>query len=1566
LSPAGFVHLHVHSEYSILDGACRIPELAARAAELEMPAVALTDHGSLAGAIELYRETQKHGVKPLLGCEVYVADDRRAQAKGYSHLTLLAETNEGYGNLIKLASLGYLEGYYYKPRVDWELLERHATGLVALSGCLSGRVCKALEENRPKDAAAELDRLAQIFGRDSTYVEIQNAGQEIQQRINPELVALAAEARLPLVATGDVHYLRHEDARAHEALLCIQSGDSLKNPNHWKFDTDQFFLKSPAEMTADFPGHEDALRRTLEVAERCDVTIELGKIRLPRYPTPDGRDAFDYLVELCEKGLVKRYGAATPELNDRLRIELKTIREMGFADYFLIVWDFVSFAKRNGVLVGPGRGSTAGSLAAYCLEITEVDPIKYDLLFERFLNPGRKTMPDMDIDFSVEGRDRVINYVAEKYGRDRVAQIITFGTMMARAAVRDAGRVLEIPYATVDRIAKLIPEGPKVYLADSLKPGAELKAAYDADPLVREIVDLAKPLEGLVRQDSIHAAGVVISDAPLTDIVPLQQKGADQEVVTQFAGGDVEALGLLKMDFLGLRNLDVIDKAVRLVGERLDIAKIPMDDARTYEMLARGESSGVFQFESSGMREALKQVKPTEFEDLIALAALYRPGPMAYIPVYARRKNGQEAVSYIDPRLEAITGVTYGTCLTGDTLIFDAASGRRRRLDELREHAGVLVQGVDSELRAAHGRITHWVDNGERPVYRVTLKNGATIKATADHRFLTEGGWRELRELRPGDYVGTPRALIGTGDRPVVGDADHARLKVLAYLLSDGSLSQPNPSFFSSDERLIEDFERACAEAFDGVALSRYRKPRGVMQLCAVKDVRANRPYHSPTDLERWLRERGLRWPLNDERAAGSTRRGPRSAEKWIPGDVFELDDDGIARFLAALWDCDGYVGTRTVFLKTIAERLARDVQTLLLRLGIRSTVYASAYSARVDDAVVERKAYQVTPNGTARFSRLVQRHMITSKRSVVTAADEGGLTIAREAALREVRTAAATLTPVGAQRLRDGRLSLRALAAQTGFSRRHFLPSKRTRDRISVHCVAPLTARLDLPETERAARVAWQEVAAIEPAGSERVYDISVGGIHNFVANNVIVHNCIYQEQYLEIAKRIAGFTPAEADDLRKAIGKKIHSLMASLKEKFLEGCAASGTPPAVATQLWKDMEVSQDYSFNKAHSACYALIAYQTAWLRANHPREYMAALISSVMNTKDRVPYYVSACEEMGIEVLPPDVNSSECDFAIVGGAIRFGLNAVKNVGDSAAQRIVEARRQKPFVSLWDFTERVDPQVVNKRALEALVKCGALDSTGASRRGMLEALERALGSGAARQEALLFGQESMFEVEHPPISDEEFEKAELLRMEKEVLGVYVSEHPLDAVREQLRRKTDVSLADVAQRRDGEVVTVGGIVGAVKPLTTKKGEPMVFLRLDDLTGSAEVVVFNSVYAAARELCVSDRVLVVKGRVDHKQEGETKLIALEVAAFEAIPERREVRLRVDARAARAGLIRELAGVVRDFPGESQVVVSLETSAGPKTLAFGTSHRVRPAPDFFAEVKALLGEAAVL
>jgi DNA polymerase-3 subunit alpha len=1135
-----YVHLHVHSEYSILDGACRIGPLVALAAELEMPAIGLTDHGSMAGAVDLTRAATAAGLKPILGCEMYVVDDHaaRLQKERRCHLTLIAETSEGYHNLVRLVSAGYLDGYWYRPRVDLDQLAAHSRGIIALSGCLSGRVCKSLLDGDERGARGELDRLVQIFGRDNVYVELQDGGIEVQTAINPTLAAIARDAGLPLVGTGDVHYLTAADAVPHEALLCIQTGDTLDNPDRFKFQNHGFYLKSPDEMYALMAERwgEDMLRRTVEIAERCDARLDLDALHLPRFDVPDGRPAPEYLRELANQGLRERYGAETPDLRERLDFELRTIEQTpNLPDYLLIVWDFIRFARQEGIPVGPGRGSAAGSLVAYCLRITDLDPMRYSLLFERFLNPGRKTLPDVDIDFAVAGRERVINYVAEKYGRRNVAQIITFGKMQPKAAIKDAGRVMGIPYGVVDRIAKLVPDGPKVSFEACMKPGAELRRGYDADETTRRIVDMAIPLEGVVRNDSIHAAAVVIGDRPLTEYLPLQQKGADSEVVTQFSMGDVEALGLLKMDFLGLRNLDVIERAIELIAEttgtRVDMDSLPLDDRRTYEMMAKGDSTGVFQFESSGMREALRQVKPTEFEDLIALVALYRPGPMQFIPDYARNKADPGRIRYEDERLANLLDATHGIC---------------------------------------------------------------------------------------------------------------------------------------------------------------------------------------------------------------------------------------------------------------------------------------------------------------------------------------------------------------------------------------------------------------------------------------------------------------IFQEQFMEIAKAVAGFSPAEADDLRKAIGKKIASLMASLEEKFIRGCVENGASEAVGKALWAKIEVAADYAFNKAHAACYALIAYRTAYLRANHPAEYMAALISSVMSTKDRVPFYVGECADMGVEVLPPDVNTSQADFAVVDGRIRFGLEAVKRVGESAVKAIIAAREERPFDSLWDFCERVDMAVLNRGMVESLVACGALDSTGDTRRGMLEVLEQAIAAGQKRQSDALVGQGSIFDLGdegmngagpsgrgRPPIPPDEWPRDELLRREKEALGLYVSSHPLAPLRDQLRRKTDTPLRAIAELRDGQTVTVGGIIAQLRPTVTRRGDQMAFAELDDVTASAEIVVFASLWETCRQLLQPDTVVLVKARADRRSDSEVKLIAVEVTPFEAVPDQGVVKLRVDARAVMAGIVDELKTLIRDYPGDAPVELEVQTSEGYKVLRFGAGYRVRPDGDFIAEARALLGEAVL-
>src|SRR4051812_39246542 len=1036
VSTPGCAHLHVHSEYSLLDGACKIDALAARAAAFDQPALGLTDHGVMNGAVELYKAAQKHGVKPIVGCEIYFVDDHVKAASGArverNHLTLLAESDEGYRNLVKLSSLGFLEGLNRgKPTVDLDQIAAHSKGIIALTGCLAGRFCSRLAEGRVDEARAHADDLLNAFGAENLFFEVQKNGIAQQNVANEHIVRIAREVGRPLVAASDVHYLRREDHDHHTALLCVQTKSTLQAPK-MTFETNEFYLKDSAEMTSAFAEWPEALQSTVDIAERCDVTIELGKQLIPSYPTPDGSDEGAYLRNLVDQGLRLRYGDPVPAAaRERAEMELGVIDRMGFNAYFLIVWDFVNYAKSNGIAVGPGRGSAAGSLVAYCLSITDVDPLRYDLLFERFLNPERVSMPDIDIDFSVCGRERVMRYVTDKYGRESVAQIVTFGKMFPRAATRDAARVLGKDYGTGDRLAKLIPDpimGRPPSFDDCLKPGQELKKAYDEDATARQIVDVAKGLEGIVRNSSIHAAAVVIADRPLTNIVPpqLADSGSVDEhgnkifrTVTQFSMKPVEELGLLKMDFLGLRNLDVIEDALDIIerstGERPDMQTLPLDDEKTYDMLARGDSIGVFQFESEGMREALQKVRPTEFDDLVALNALYRPGAMDQIPTYARGKRDPDTVSVPDPRLEPIVGPTKGVIL---------------------------------------------------------------------------------------------------------------------------------------------------------------------------------------------------------------------------------------------------------------------------------------------------------------------------------------------------------------------------------------------------------------------------------------------------------------YQEQAMQIAKQVAGFSGARADDLRKAIGKKNREAMAQLKPEFFEGCRASGTNEQLTEWLWTTNEKSADYSFNRSHAACYGLIAYRTAWLRANYPAEYMAALISSVMDTKDKVPFFAARCEEMGIEILPPDVNLSDHEFTVVEGNIRFGLDAVKGVGYAAVEAIKAARDEGgPFTSLWDFCERVDCQKVNKRAIEALIKCGAFGSTGASRRGMLLVLEQAQGAGSKQQQDALLGQGSIFDLgvgdgaapafakpEHPSIPPDEFEQAELLAVEKEAIGLFLSAHPLKEVRDALHVKCDARVGDLETTRDGEWVTVGGILTAARKLKTKSGTTMMFATLDDLEASVEVVVFEKV----------------------------------------------------------------------------------------------------------------------
>jgi DNA polymerase III subunit alpha len=1173
VSTTSCAHLHVHSEYSLLDGACKIDALAERAASFGQPALSLTDHGVMNGAVEMYKACKKHGVKPIIGCEIYLVDDHTVGASGVkterNHLTLLAENDAGYRNLVKLSSAGFLEGLQRgKPTVDLGQVERYSEGVIALTGCLASRFCQRLLDDRPEDARAHAEDLRGVFGAENVYFEVQKNGLAPQDKCNEGIVRIAREMGGSLVGTGDVHYLRREDYEHHTALLCVQTKSTIAAPK-LTFDTNEFYLRDSQEMASAFAEWPEAIASTLEIAERCSVEIELGKQLIPSYQCPDGLSEREYLRARVEEGLRARYGDPPPaEALARMEMELKVIDGMGFNAYFLIVWDFVSYAKENGIAVGPGRGSAAGSLVSYCLAITDIDPLQYDLLFERFLNPERVSMPDIDIDFSVRGRERVMRYVTDKYGRESVAQIVTFGKMFPRAATRDAARVLGFDYGTGDRLAKLIPDpimGRSPSFEECMKSGQPLRKACDEDPAAQKIVDVAQGLEGIVRNSSIHAAAVVIADRPLTDIVPLQlaDAGTDENgerafrTVTQFSMKPIEEIGILKMDFLGLRNLDVIEDALDIIerstGDRPDWTKVPLDDIGTYEMLARGDSIGVFQFESEGMREALKKVKPDEFNDLVALNALYRPGAMDQIPVYAKGKRNPDGISYPDERL-----------------------------------------------------------------------------------------------------------------RPIL-------------------------------------------ESSNGVIL---------------------------------------------------------------------------------------------------------------------------------------------------------------------------------------------------------------------------------------------------------------------------------------------------YQEQAMQISKELAGFSGAKADDLRKAIGKKNRQAMAALKPEFVSGCQASGTRPEVIEFLWQTNEKSADYSFNKSHAACYGLIAYRTAWLKANYTAEYMAALISSVMSTKDKVPFFVARCEEMGIEILPPDVNLSDHEFTVVERNIRFGLDAVKGVGYQAVEAIKRARDDAgEFTSIWDFCERVDNRTVNKKAIEALIKCGAFGSTGATRKGMLMVLENAQAAGQKLQQDALIGQGSIFDIQeeapagsssasadalaalakpvHPAIPTEEFEQPELLANEKEAIGLFVSAHPLKPLRAALRARVDCSIASLADRRDKDWVTVGGIITEAKRIRTRNGDHMMFATLDDLEGAVEVLVFGKALAEHEAALAVDEVVLIKGRVDHKEAGKTCVVVQSVEGFAPSAEEIEraskqaeaaaaaatarampVHVSVAAADLSPSAIQDLRQAIEDFPGPAEIRVDVHmSSGGTRPLLLGKDFRVQNTPTLLAEIE---------
>ncbi|MBP1753725.1 MAG: dnaE [Firmicutes bacterium] len=1146
-----FTHLHLHTEYSLLDGSGKIKEMVHRAKELGMDSIAITDHGVMYGVIDFYKACVAEGIRPVIGCEVYVAPNSRldrelgASEERYYHLVLLAENNVGYQNLMKIVSRGFLDGFYYKPRIDYELLEQYHEGIIALSACLGGEVATNLRRGFYAEAKQVAKRLQSVFGENNFFLELQDHGMEEQKNVNQALLRMSSETGIKLVATNDVHYTFAEDAQPHDILLCIQTQKKVTDENRMRYEGGQYYLKSPEEMLSLFPYAAEALENTHDIAQRCNVTIAFGEYKLPVYPVPDPYNAFEYLTKLCHEGLEERYQPVTQELWDRMDYELKTIQNMGFVDYFLITWDFIKYARDNNISVGPGRGSAAGSIVSYALHITDIDPIKYSLLFERFLNPERLTMPDIDIDFCFERRQEVIDYVTRKYGKDKVVQIVTFGTMAARAVIRDVGRALDLPYAQVDTVAKMIPTELGITIEKALSANKDLKALYETNDEVKYLINMSKRLEGLPRHTSMHAAGVVIGKESLDEYVPLS-RSSDDSVTTQFTMTTLEELGLLKMDFLGLRTLTVIQNAEALVNkkrsktDRFDIKKIDYNDSKVYELISSAKTEGIFQLESAGMKSFMKELKPRNLEDIIAGIALYRPGPMEFIPKYVKGKNEAGHITYECPQLEPILSPTYG--------------------------------------------------------------------------------------------------------------------------------------------------------------------------------------------------------------------------------------------------------------------------------------------------------------------------------------------------------------------------------------------------------CI-------------------------------------------------------VYQEQVMQIVRDLAGYSYGRSDLVRRAMSKKKESVMIKERQSFVygneeegvPGCIKNGIPETVANHIYDEMMDFAKYAFNKSHAAAYAVVSYETAYLKSYYPVEFMAALMTSVIDNPGKVSEYIFTCRQMGIEILPPDINEGDTVFTVSKGAIRYALSAIKGVGKPVIEAIVAERAENGFfLNLKDFATRLSGKEVNKRTVESFIKAGVFDSLHPIRRQLMLSYVQVLDDIAADKKKSLTGQMTLFdfageeekndyEMSMPEVS--EYNKDQLLALEKEVLGIYVSGHPLEAYENRIKKNVSVNSNDFAideetdrpKVEDGRTEIIGGMITSKTVKTTRNNSMMAFITLEDLFGNVEVIIFPKDYEKFKSMLEPDRKIFIRGKVTVEEEKAAKLICQDIISFDSIPQ--EVWIKYPNLESFQNDEQSLYHLLEQYDGNDSVIIFCESEKCIKKLP--KSRNVKAEKDLIQQLNSIYKEENV-
>ena len=1564
-----FCHLHCHTQYSLLDGAARIKPMLERARNLEIPAVAITDHGNLFGVPEFYHTAKNVGVQPIIGCEFYLTPSGmhdRTDSTRY-HQVLLAKNETGYRNLIKLSSLSYLEGFYRYPRIDLDLLRKHHEGLIATTCCLQGHVLQTILHRGEEEARAIFETYLDIFGEDY-YIEIQDHGIPEQKRCNAVLLKWAREYNVKVIATNDVHYIEEEDHDAQDVLLCLQTGKDYHDPDRMRFEKREFYLKSLSQMQKALADLDPLLRdatldTTREVADKCQLELPMGKLLMPNYPIPEQfkGDMDAYLHTLVFEGAAKRYGEPLPEaVRERLNYELDIIRNMGYAGYFLIVQDFTSAARKLGVRVGPGRGSAAGSAVAYCLGITNIDPLQYDLLFERFLNPERVSMPDIDIDFDDRGRAKVIDYVVNKYGRESVCQIITFGTMGARSVIRDVARVLNIPLSEADRIAKLIPETPKARLEDALREVPELaRLEKDPDPVKRKLIHYARVLEGSARHTGVHAAGVIIAPGEVSDYVPVatakSKGGQSKVVVTQYDGNWVEKFGLLKMDFLGLKTLTIINDTLELIrhihGVDINPDDIPLDDPKTLELFQRGDTVAVFQFESEGMRNYLRELKPTTIDDLIAMNALYRPGPMDLIPTYIRRKHGEEPVEYPHPLLEPVLKNTYGIpiyqeqvmqmaqVMAGYTLgqadLLRRSMGKKK-VEEMKKHrdifvAGAAERGVDE--RTAHA-VFDMMEKFAGYGFNKCVTGDTEIVDTLTGRIV------KVQDLYEG------RALVG---RTLSCDTQslHIHPETVLDVVDNGV--KPVYRLRTASGKEIEATANHPFLTFSGwkplnqlsvgqfIATPRHLPVEGtlvwpehhviVMGYLLMTTVPQYAPVFSTTStdlLADFVRAAeqfdNVKCTVSIHRdniyVVGTKPRNPRrpielrfwaqileiagrlASEQVIPDEIFSLTNEQIALLLSRMWEYRGAVNLeeKRLTLSLASRKLAQQIQHLLLRFGIISQLESQA-PARSGHPHV--RLHIRGKQNIERFIQHIARHRV--REAFLDALDT--LLLYEHDPYGDFDRLPPAIKPlIEAYSLRTN-TNWSAIELVSGISKHDdntenigTLPHRRGYPRQAVAQVATL---LNAEEIKKQVEndIYWDEIVAIEYTGLKQTYDLEIARTHNFVANDIIVHN---------------------------------------------------------------------------SHSAAYSVVAYQTGYLKAHYPAEFMAAVMTSEMGDAKKLAVALEEARRMGLTILPPSINASNARFTVEDGSIRFGLAAIKGVGVTAVEAIVTEREAHgPFRSIFDLCKRINYKVVNRKMLEALIAAGALDELEGHRAQLMEALETAIAYGQRYQMDQLMGQNSLFEsvdtpgsaAPEPPLPvTQPWPLSYKLKQERELLGFYISGHPLDRYAPVVRALATAQLGNPDDVTPGQEYRFCGIITEVRERLTRQGKPMAFVTLEDYTGSGEIVLFAEQLERHRAQLRVDEIIMVQGVVDIRG-GEIKIRAREILPLWMAQNRyiQSIILKIQRSRVTRDQLQELLKLCDRNRGSCKLHFEVADASSPPLRLYSRKFLLDPSPEFIEGVTRLLG-----